>query len=196
MRGANLFQIVRDTFQPYVFKANARRFSIVNIANFGVFPTASGAALAWLAGPISSSGNDIYIAVFAVVGAVLTALLAVVQNVVAATDAKTPYDVGARNQESARAVRIEVLRELYANIAYAVLLMVLCGIPIVLLDVETLPKWMKYWCSGAVYAVSVLVIVTFLHIVSGVYLVLDVQAAEASSRLKELDEQAERERKD
>ncbi|CAG0984201.1 hypothetical protein PHYC_01934 [Phycisphaerales bacterium] len=187
MRGANLWQIIGDHFCPFSFKGQRRSFSAANAVYFAVAPGCAGYVLLRYAGPISESGNDIYLTVFAVVGAVFTALLTVVQSVVGGTDKATPYDAAARIRESQRSIRLEVLRELYASIAFAVLFLVLSAVPIMALDYAPLPHAWRAIASAFTYGVAVLMAFTFLHIISGVYLVLDAQAKETSDRLKDLE---------
>lgn len=209
MRGENLGSIIAHNFRPYRLDIQARRVSWQNVLLFAVFPIGTGVCLEFLIGTITSASIGTFIALLALIGAVLTTLLALIQTLVGGLRLDRKYDGGSRIHAKRPHLRLEVLRELYANIAFSVLAMIVGAIPAILLavpsateGVATRPQapdyfyWVVRGCSCIVYSTCTLQFFTFIHIIAGVYLILDDQAEDAASEFKKAKEESERDRRD
>ena len=75
------------------------------------------AVLGALIGAVSEPYQVVFFAVFSIAAAVLTALLAVVHNLVGATDLSRVYGQNETVKHARQVLQLSVLRDLYANIS-------------------------------------------------------------------------------
>lgn len=164
-----------------------RKISIQKIILFICIPCILSAAWSCLIGPIESKQISTYLAILAVVGSILTAMLAVVQAVIGfplphRNEPFTPVEIVEFRRLSAR---LTTLRELYANISYSVVLVIVAMPSFLVLAFE--PSTIFYYgFSTFIYFVCLTLILTFFYIVSGVYIVLDAQGRKMTEELERL----------
>ncbi|MEX0643612.1 MAG: hypothetical protein WD468_12990 [Pirellulales bacterium] len=179
----NPWPIVRDQFRPYRVDEGTREINIVHLLVFLVLPMIGGGSLAWALGALAGTYVPTFIAVFAIVAAVFTGLVPIIYAVARNMQLPDRQDEGAWKAVRDAKVRVEVLRELYANIAFAVLLLIFSLVPLVIL-LFALPEVVADVLSGIVYGVGIAICFSFLHIITGVYEVLDDQASDLMNRLR------------
>jgi uncharacterized membrane protein len=75
------------------------------------------------------------------------------------------------------------LRELYADICFTVLLLIVSLVPILTSGAGALSPWLRAALVVIIYFVGFSVAMSFLHIACGVYLVLSHQADQIQSTL-------------
>jgi len=176
------FQIIRDNFCPFSHGVG-RQFSKRHFASFAVLPCVGGVVLACTLYGIQPPTAAIIIGVYSIIAAVMTALLAVIHNVIGSTSVEKGFDAGDWKKKRELILQLEVLRELYANASYAVLILVGGLGPLVALLFD-LPCVARVVLSGAVHAVSISVVLSFLSVITGIYLVLDTQAKNMDSAIR------------
>ena len=184
IRDFTAVQILRDHFSPFRF-SKGRRFSVRQLILFLVVPLVAGIGLAWLHPVISDKHQGTFLAVYSILGAVLIGLLPIAQNVLAFSAPTTEKEYSEAEYESwkQQISRLQVLRELYADICYTVILLVISLAPIMFLESSVIPPIAKHAIVTFVYFVGVSVAMSFLHITSSVYLVLDHHAKHIHANL-------------
>jgi hypothetical protein len=178
----HVWPIFRDHLCPYRYGVK-RQF---NVKRFGVLvglPVAFGVALSFVYPEIQEKHQGTYLAVYAIVASVMIGLIPVTQNLVGLADTGRRYDAGERPLFRQQVIRLQVLRELYAELAFVVVLLVASFVPILLAGAASFPGWLKQCISAFAYSVGAAVALAFLRTVAGIYLVLDVQAHEVNKKL-------------
>jgi hypothetical protein len=177
--------IFSDFFHPFRF-GGKRKFSVPHFLWTIVLPAAWGAWLSTKHPAISDKYQVTLLTAFGAIAAVMTALLPVVQYVVGADLQSTRYSESQRSQWQHQVDRLNVLRGLYSTISVSVILLVFALVPLTLLQVAWFPPEAKQAISASIYFVGGAVAISFLQVVSGVYLVLNAQASQIDQRLKDL----------
>lgn len=178
----NIWLIVKNHFSPFRF-GHDRKFSLPYFFVFFVIPLAIAFALTWRFGAVRDTDIGNFLTVFSVVAAVMTALMPVVQSIVGLADFDTRFGESQKRLYHQQIVRLQVLRELYAEISFSVILLVFALVPLICLEIDSIAPWVRKGMSGFVYFVAAAVALSFLHIIMGIYLVLEVQAHEANRKL-------------
>lgn len=181
----DIWPIFSDFFRPFKFKGG-RKFSVIHLFWTMVLPAALAVWFSFKHPVIPDKYQITLLTVFGVIAAVMTALLPVVQYVVGA-DVKNKYTESQRAEWEHQVDRLQVLRGLYSTISVAVILLVFSLVPLTLLQVDWLPKEAKQVVSASIYFIGVATAISFLQVISGVYLVLESQAKQVDQKLKDLE---------
>jgi len=181
----DLVPIFYDFLHPFSFR-EGRKFRLSHFAFSVLLPAAVAVWLSFKHPVISERYQATLLVVFGAIAAVMTAILPVVQYVVGVGLPAERYKPTQHAAWEHQVTRLQVLRGLYSTISVSVILLVFALIPALLLQVQWLPGWAKQTTSGSIYFVGLAVAVSFLQVISGVYIVLDAQAKEYDQKLKDL----------
>jgi hypothetical protein len=149
---------------------------------FLAFPVAMSAALAAVAGAIDGDLVVVVIAILSIAAAVLTGLIAVLQNIVGGIRIDAFLESERMLYRHTRS-KLNVLRSLYADIAFTVLVLLIALVASGFLYAD-INHHINLACSGLIYYAAISLGLSLVHIISGVYLVLDVQANDLERRLR------------
>lgn len=187
----NAVRILRDHFSPFCLDG-VRRLNKSRVLWFIVVPVAVGSVVTWRLGRAPDVLQAVFLTVFTISAGVLTALLPVVQSMVTQTE-MSEYAPSQLLKHQRRMLRLRTLRDLYANIIYTVTLNILGLLPVLGLTItnpqfaasqpvitvmERVFACFLTWC---IYFVFSSLAIALFYIVSGIYLVLDVQAEEITT---------------
>jgi len=176
-------RIIRDQFRPFVH-GEQRRFSPSSLFLFGILPALIGVGTGLLIGPITgTTAVGLFMAVFSLMAAVLTAMISIVHSVLGSTKIKDKYAPGEFVIVRIERTRIEVLREIHTNISFSVIVLVGSLVPLLALLI-TLPNWLAHTLTSIVFAVAAVVALTVVSILVGIYDVLDNEAHRAAEKLE------------
>ncbi len=178
----NPYQIFKDQFCPFRH-GEGRRFHFGYLFFFLVVPIGVGCPVAYITGPLSDPTTiGLFLAVFSLVAAVLTAMISIIHAVLGGTRFEKEYDPGQFQIVRAEQNRLDVLRELHTNIAFAVILLIFSLVPLIVL----LFSINDYWAMGitmVVFSVAVVVAITVLSIMVGVYDIIENEAIRLNDEL-------------
>lgn len=177
--------IFMDFLRPFRFR-KGRKFSFGHLAFSLLLPLALGILLSFKHPIIAERYQITILTVFGVIAAVMTALLPVVQYVVGVGLPEERYTRAQHAAWEHQIARLQVLRSLYSTISVAVVLLVFSLVPLMLLQVNWFPDGVKQGISASIYFVGFATAISFLQVISGVYLVLEAQAKEFDQKLKDL----------
>ncbi|HEV7299034.1 MAG TPA: hypothetical protein VGN72_06670 [Tepidisphaeraceae bacterium] len=177
----NIGPIVWDHFRPFRF-GEKRQTSFQHIAVFLVIPILFGVALSFWKPAGARSQQAAFMTAYSLVAAVMLALLPVVQSILGFTPIDRERVFLERDKPLWReqVIRLQVLRELYSEISFAVLILVVSLAPAMAAGASALPLWALQGLSAFVYSVGFSAAIACVHIMTNVYLVLDAQAKEAT----------------
>lgn len=177
--------IVSDYFHPFKF-GQSRRFSWHRFALSVGLPLVLALALSWPHPVIAEKYQMSILTVIGIIAAVMVAMLPVVQYIVGVGVQAEPYREAQYSVWKHQVARHQVSVGLYSSISWAVVLSVFSAVPLLLLQIPSLPHSAKWIFSVAIYFVGFALAILFLEITSGVYLVLKAQANEIDQKLKDL----------
>ena len=182
MSRAGVARIVKDHFCPYHY-GKRRRLSIRQVFWYLIVPAAVAAFLLFYVGSVDASYQAVFIAVFSIAAAVLTASLGMAQGLVSGMN-RTSMRGRARMLVRKRSfLFLEVLRDLYANISYTVTFIVLSLVPLLVLHVVDGDTVVSRLLAAIVYMAAATLAISLFDIVTGIYLVLDENAEETAKSL-------------
>jgi hypothetical protein len=177
--------IIADHFYPFHFR-KGRQFSWPRTVLTVILPAAGAIALSFRHPVIAEKYQVTFLTVFGLIGAVMTALLPIVQSVVGVSLRSERYTLAQKHLWNQQKVRLEVLRGLYSSICMSVIYLVFSLVPLIALQINGLPFVAKQAIAAMIYFVGLAVATCFLEVISGVYLVLDAHAAEVDKELERL----------
>jgi hypothetical protein len=177
--------IIWDFLHPFSFR-KGRRFSFSHLLWTIISPAAVAIWLSFKYPVIDPQYQVTLLTVFGLIAAVMTSLLPVVQYVVGLDIPKERYPEAKYAAWEHQVVRLNVLRSLYATISFSVILLVFSLVPLIFLQTAWIPPNGKQVISASIYFVGLAVSVSFLQVISGVYLVLEAQAREYDQKLRDL----------
>lgn len=180
--------IIKHHFSKYE-SGSIGKLSFSKLCTFGATPFILSFIWIYYHGVIDNTHISTYLTILAVVGSVLTAMLAVVQAIIGFPMPEIegvkldPVDYPIYKKAMAR---LTTLRELYANIAFSVLLVV-ASMPVFLIlkTIKSAPIAHGI-CSTIIYFVCTSVALTFIYVISGVYTTLDDHGDKLADKLKSI----------
>jgi hypothetical protein len=178
--------IVSDYFHPFKF-GQGRQFSWQRFTVSICLPLALALALSWRYRVIADAYQMIILAMVGIVSAVMVAMLPIIQYIVGVGIKDSRYSEAQYSVWKYQVARHQVSVGLYSSISWSVVLSVFSAIPLLLLQIPSLPLAIKWLSSVAIYYVGFALAILFLEITSGVYLVLKAQADEIDRKLKDLE---------
>ena len=178
----NVIVLLRDQYRPYRH-LHGRRWHLGHVMLFGIVPACVGVGAGLLVGPLNAAAAGTMIAAFSVLAAVMTALVSVVHSLVGNVRIPEPFDPGARRVAEQVVARLEVLRELYTSITFAVLTQVF-GVVILTLTFLPLPVWVDSTLTCLALGVAAVALMVLLTVALGVYQSLTDEADRRENELR------------
>lgn len=194
----NPARILADRFRVSYDNGDRRR-SALSFCIFAALPVALGLLLTWLLSVPPGATIALIVASFGILAAVLVGLLPVIHGLVSQANVERGYTLGEMKIGELELARLRSLRELYAVIAYSILLLILGVAASTALaalyelsplePVESramgLVDWMYLVASFLIYFVASSTAFSFFDLASGVYDALESQADESERMIRD-----------
>jgi hypothetical protein len=177
-----------------------RQIGALRFAVLGLLPILVGAVLARRLGVPGLSSLQLYIAVVAVLAAVLIGLLPLIHSVLGQVNADRKYDPGERGRAEQELNRIRVLQDLHASVCWAVILLVCAlavSVVLVLLP-DYIPEtaattrstttkwslWAQYAATMVLFTVAASTSLSFFDIARGVFEAVENHAESLKAQIE------------
>lgn len=179
----NLKTIIVDFFYPPQFGEKAK-ISLWRLFAFAVLPIGLGGAMAIFLPTLPSSYQGTFFQIFALVATVFTAMMPIVQAVAQHRTPAAKYTKAQAADWKGEVTRLDVLRSLYSALTWAVLLTIAAVVPLLVLQIESLPEIPKRIVAGVIYAISISIAFIFIDVVVGIYLLLADETKSLEAKLR------------
>lgn len=192
-------QIVGDRFRIF-YQNGTRPWSAASFLVFCLLPILLGLALVAFLGVPPPSTISLIVASFGILAAVLVGLLPVIHGLVSQAKIERAYTLGEVRIGELELERLRSLRELYAVIAFSILVLVFGVAAATFLaaiyELAPLPEksatrlagwweWSALASSFLVYSVASSTTLSFIDLASGVYTALESQADESEHMIRD-----------